>query len=116
MENISRYVSEEKWKKILKETSGLGTPATRAAIIETLIGRGYIERKGERLISSDFGRKVIAMLPDTIKNAGMTAVWEQALESLCRNSPTMTLDRFMTSIKNWITQATREILTPDNRD
>ena len=116
MECISRYVTEEKWKKILKETSGLGTPATRASIIETLIGRGYVERKGEKLISSEFGRKVIAMLPDTIKNAGMTAVWEQALESLCRNSPTMTLNRFMTSIQNWIKQAIREILAPDKQD
>ena len=61
-------------------------------------------------------RKVIAMLPDTIKNAGMTAVWEQALESLCRNSPTMTLNRFMTSIQNWIKQAIREILAPDKQD
>ena len=110
MENISRYVSEEKWKRILKDTSGLGTPATRSVIIETLIGRGYVERKGDKLISSDFGRKVIAMLPDTIKNAGMTAVWEQALESLYKESNTMTLDRFMSSIRSWITQAIKEIL------
>lgn len=110
MENISRYVSEEKWKKILKDTSGLGTPATRASIIETLIGRGYIERKGSHLLASDIGKKVAGILPDTIKSPGVTAVWEQALESLCNNSGTMTSDRFMTSIRNWITQVTREIL------
>ena len=50
------------------------------------------------------------MLPDTIKNAGMTAVWEQALESLYKESNTMTLDRFMLSIRSWITQAIKEIL------
>ena len=109
MENISRYVTEEKWKKILKETSGLGTPATRAGIIDNLLARGYVERKGKSLISTDFGKSVINMIPDNIKNAGMTAVWEQALDSLAQNSPKMSIDRFMSSIKSWISTVIREV-------
>ena len=51
MENIARFVQEERFKKILKETAGIGTPATRAGIIENAIKHNYIERSKKSLLA-----------------------------------------------------------------
>ena len=51
------------------ERQGLGTPATRAGIIENLVTRGFVERKGKSLIPSDKGNKLISLVPDTLKSA-----------------------------------------------
>ena len=69
---ISEFVKER----------GLGTPATRAAIIEELIAAGYIERKKKQLVSTEYGRKFAAFLPENVKSAELTARWEQALSDI----------------------------------
>ncbi|MBO6150554.1 MAG: DNA topoisomerase III [Clostridium sp.] len=65
------------------ERKGLGTPATRAATIEKLVRRGFIERKGDRktrqLIATDKGTSLITVMPEQIQSASMTAEWEQKL-------------------------------------
>ena len=66
------------------EKKGLGTPATRAAIIETLVKRQYVERKGKQLIPTDKGRRVIDVVPDNVKSAKMTAEWETTLQRIAR--------------------------------
>ncbi len=82
MESIGRYVEEPKLKKILKETSGIGTQATRAAIIETLIKREYITRNKKKLVSSEKGRALVELLPNEVKDPATTARWEQDLEEV----------------------------------
>ncbi|MFA0098565.1 DNA topoisomerase, partial [Vibrio splendidus] len=65
MANIARSDNiPAQFKAILKETAGLGTQATRAAIIETLKKRGFVEAKGKKLLSSDAGRGLIQALPN----------------------------------------------------
>ena len=64
------------------ERQGLGTPATRAGIIENLVSRGFVERKGKSLIPSDKGNKLISLVPDTLKSADMTAQWEAELSDI----------------------------------
>ncbi len=66
------------------EKKGLGTPATRAAIIETLVKRQYVERKGKQLIPTDKGRRVIDVVPDNVKSAKMTAEWETTLQRIAK--------------------------------
>ncbi len=66
------------------EKKGLGTPATRAAIIETLVKRQYVERKGKQLIPTDKGRRVIDVVPENVKSARMTAEWETTLQNIAR--------------------------------
>lgn len=65
------------------ERKGLGTPATRAGIIEKLVQKGFIERKGDKkaeyLVSTDKGNSLIAVMPEQIQSASMTADWEQKL-------------------------------------
>ncbi len=100
MENIHRYITEPKWKKMLKETSGLGTPATRASIIDSVIDRGYLERSGKNILSTEKALFMTKIIPADIRSAGMTAVWEQALDSIAKG--TMDPSRFMDSITRWI--------------
>lgn len=81
MENIDRLIEDKVLKGYVKER-GLGTPATRAAIIEELIGAGYIQRKNKQLISTAYGRAFAASLPEMVKSAALTAQWEQALSDI----------------------------------
>jgi DNA topoisomerase-3 len=62
------------------ERKGLGTPATRAAIIEKLIKTGFIERNAKNLIPTHKAKNLIAVLPDTLKSPTLTAEWEQKLK------------------------------------
>lgn len=82
MKSIAKYIDNPSLKSILKETAGIGTEATRANIIETLIGRNYLEKKGKQLISTQRGRDLIVLLPDSITSPETTAVWEQQLEQI----------------------------------
>ncbi|MBR3000632.1 MAG: DNA topoisomerase III [Oscillospiraceae bacterium] len=70
------------------ERKGLGTPATRAATIEKLVQRGFIERKGDRktrhLIATDKGNALITVMPEQIQSPSMTAEWEQKLLAIER--------------------------------
>lgn len=61
------------------EKKGLGTPATRAAIIEKLVSSGYIKRKGKQLLPTEDGIKLSEIMPDEIKSPTLTALWENSL-------------------------------------
>ncbi len=82
MTGIARYVASPEIKKILKDTDGIGTEATRASIIELLFKRQYLSRKGKEIISTDIGRSVILALPESVGKPDMTAVWEAQLEAI----------------------------------
>jgi DNA topoisomerase-3 len=64
------------------ERKGLGTPATRAGIIEKLVRTGFVERKKKLLIPTDKGTNLISVLPDEIKSSLLTADWEQKLKAV----------------------------------
>ncbi|MCR5122804.1 MAG: type IA DNA topoisomerase, partial [Ruminococcus sp.] len=81
MENIDRRIDDKELKSYVKER-GLGTPATRAQIIEGLISANYIERRKKFLYITEFGRKFIGTLPENIKSAELTAHWEQMLSDI----------------------------------
>lgn len=81
MENIDRRIEDKELSEYVSER-GLGTPATRAAIIERVIKVGYVERKGKQLVSTDKGKKIIALLPDEVKSVEMTAAMELQLSAI----------------------------------
>jgi DNA topoisomerase-3 len=66
------------------ERKGLGTPATRAAIIEKLVKSGFIERQKKNLIPTDKGKNLIAVLPIALISPGLTAEWEHKLMQIQR--------------------------------
>ncbi len=84
MTGISRFVSSADIRKILKETDGLGTEATRAGIIELLFRRGFIVRKGKQIHATDAGRGLIKALPEEATLPDMTADWEATLNAISR--------------------------------
>ena len=67
------------------ERKGLGTPATRAGMIEKLVRSGYVRRKGKQLLPTDAGIQMIEVMPDILKSAGMTAEWENQLLLMEKN-------------------------------
>lgn len=81
MENIDRRIEDKEMKSYVKER-GLGTPATRADIIEGLISAKYIQRKKKFLVITEFGKDFISALIDNIKSAELTAHWEQMLSDI----------------------------------
>lgn len=82
MTNIHRYIEDPAAKSKLKETSGIGTEATRAGVIETLFKRGWVSKKGKTLISSAEGRAVVAALPKELSDPVTTANWEDKLTDI----------------------------------
>lgn len=83
MTGISRFVTDPELKRILKETAGLGTEATRAGILELLFKRGYLQRQGKQIRASQLGRVFIQSLPERITAPDLTALWEAQLEQIC---------------------------------
>lgn len=82
METAGKFVEDEELKDALKE-KGLGTPATRASIIEVLLKRGYINREGKSLIGTDLGRYLIALIQDpNLKSPELTGEWEAKLKKI----------------------------------
>ena len=86
------------------ERQGIGTPATRAATIEKLVQKGFLERKGEKktkiLLPTDKGKALITVMPEEIQSLEMTADWETKLLRIERGE--MEPEEFMTEIKDMI--------------
>lgn len=86
------------------ERQGIGTPATRAATIEKLVAKGFLERKGDKktkaLLPTDKGKALITVMPEEIQSADMTADWETKLLRIERGE--MEPNEFMTEIKDMI--------------
>jgi DNA topoisomerase-3 len=84
METAGKLVDDDALREALKER-GLGTPATRASIIETLLNRGYVTREGKALVATDAGRYLIAVLRDrALKSPELTGEWEAGLREIER--------------------------------
>lgn len=81
MENIDRRIEDKELSEYVSER-GLGTPATRAAIIERIIRVGYVERKGKQLVATDKAKTVISLLPDEVKSVEITAAMELQLSAI----------------------------------
>ncbi|MCP5161400.1 MAG: DNA topoisomerase III [Hahellaceae bacterium] len=82
MTGIARYVSDPELRKVLRETDGLGTEATRAGIIELLFKRGFLQRQGKNIRATEAGKGLIASLPDVAVLPDMTARWERLLNAI----------------------------------
>jgi len=83
MTGISRFVQDINVKKILKDTDGLGTEATRAGIIDLLFKRGFLYRQGKLIHATDIGKGLVAALPEIATKPDMTAQWEATLNAIC---------------------------------
>jgi DNA topoisomerase-3 len=99
METAGRLVDDESLREALKE-KGLGTPATRASIIETLLTRGYVSREKKAILATDAGRYLIALVRDRgLKSPELTGEWEGKLREIERGR--LDPDQFMAEIARY---------------
>ena len=82
------------------ERKGLGTPATRAAIIEKLVAAGFVERKGKSLIPTQDGINLISILPEPLTSPMLTAEWEQQLTEIAKGAASP--DTFLDGIRDMV--------------
>ena len=82
------------------ERKGLGTPATRAAIIEKLVAAGFVERKGKSLVPTQDGINLISILPERLTSPMLTAEWEQQLTEIAKGAASS--DTFLDGIRDMV--------------
>ena len=101
METAGKTLDEKELSDAMKE-SGLGTPATRASIIEVLLKREYIIREGKSLAATDKGIRLIEVVHPEVKSPAMTGQWEAYLKRIERGAAQ--LGEFVTGIENYVTE------------
>ncbi|QCG68172.1 DNA topoisomerase III [Pseudomonas veronii] len=102
MKNVAKLVNDPRLKQKLRDTTGIGTEATRASIIKGLIDRGYLLKKKRTLMASAAAHTLIEAVPAAVADPGMTAIWEQALDEI--EAGRLTLDAFVAKQAAWIVQ------------
>ena len=102
MKNVAKLVNDPRLKQKLRDTTGIGTEATRAGVIKGLIDRGYLLKKKRALMASAAAHTLIEAVPAAVADPGMTAIWEQALDEI--EAGRLTLDAFVAKQTHWITQ------------
>ncbi len=111
METAGKFVEDEELRQAMKD-SGLGTPATRAAIIERLIKVGYVERDGKVLVPTGKGRALISLLEKSqLSSPELTARWEERLAKMEQGAERR--PDFMADIKSFTTSLVEEVRTMD---
>lgn len=87
------------------ERKGLGTPATRADIIEKLVKDGFVKREKKQIIPTEDGLKLITVLPDVVKSPKLTADWENALTLVAKGE--LPMEDFMADIESMVSELIR---------
>jgi len=106
MKGVAKLVTDPRLKAKLRETTGIGTEATRAGIINGLLARGYLVKKGRAIRASDTAFTLIDAVPVAIADPGTTAIWEQALDMI--ETGQMTLDTFIDKQSAWVAQLVQQ--------
>jgi DNA topoisomerase-3 len=115
MSRVHTLVSDPKLKARLRETSGIGTEATRASMVEGLLTRGYIRRDKKFIRSADAGEMLIGMVRKTVPalaDVGVTAVWEDALADI--EAGKMKGDDFLTHQRKQVASVVEKIINADS--
>ena len=108
MKNAARFVTDERLKHRLRETEGLGTEATRAGTIQGLIDKGFLQKKGKSLLATEAAMMLMDSLPTMLKDPGLTALWEQALNQIAERM--LSLEVFMQKQETFVRHLMAECL------
>ncbi len=106
METAGKTLDEKELSDAMKD-SGLGTPATRASIIEVLLKRGYVQRNGKVLEATDKGIRLIEVVHPEVKSPIMTGQWESQLKRIERGKGD--LSPFLKSIEQYVTEVVGKV-------
>ena len=108
MENPADRQMSGSMREILKTTSGLGTPATRADIIEKLFSSFYVERSGKEIIPTSKGIQLIEIVPKDLKSAELTGKWEQELLLISKGKAKK--DVFVTQMRSYASKLVSNVI------
>jgi DNA topoisomerase III len=108
MEHPGKHIEDESLRETLERTSGLGTPATRADIIEKLFNSFYMERNGKEIIPTSKGVQLIGLVPQELRSPELTAKWEKQLDEISRGREDR--NRFITGITDYTTQLVGQVI------
>ncbi|MCQ2463521.1 MAG: DNA topoisomerase III [Clostridia bacterium] len=111
MENPSGHIHDKELKAVMETTSGLGTPATRADIIEKLFDNFSIERHGKEIRPTAKGEQLINIVPPDLKSAELTAKWEQQLQNISRGKADM--GKFISSMHSYSSALVSSVIASD---
>lgn len=105
MKTIANQVEDSRLKQKLKDSCGLGTEATRAAIIQGLIDHGYLTKKKRSLVASAAAHTLIEAVPAEVADPALTALWEQALDRI--ETGQLSVETFLARQAQWLTRLVR---------
>lgn len=120
LKRVAVYCKNEKTKQLLKEkdkdkageNGGIGTPATRSALIKTLYDRGYVKDDKKNIVSTDLGKELISLLSGDIIYPDMTALWHEDIKEL--NTDMSKLDNFINSVTEFSSKEIDKIKSSEN--
>ncbi|MTV50288.1 DNA topoisomerase III [Heliobacillus mobilis] len=108
MEHPGKFIEDQKLREEMGSQIGLGTPATRADIIEKLFSSFYMERKGKEIVPTSKGMQLIHLVPSELKSPELTAKWEQRLTEISKGRANR--DHFINEIRGYTTQLVSNVV------
>lgn len=109
MEHPGKYMDDESLREVIEATSGLGTPATRADIIEKLFDTFYVERRGKEIIPTSKGIQLIELVPPDLKSPELTAKWEKQLSLISKGQ--VDSRAFVSTMKDYATTLVGKVVS-----
>ena len=107
MENPFEFVDDDNERKILKQTNGIGTVATRADILEKLFTNDYLVLDNGRIKTTNKAKQLLNLVPKNLKSPSLTATWEKQLDNIAKNK--LSKDKFLKDIKDYTRECILEI-------
>ena len=107
MENPFEFVDDDNERKILKQTNGIGTVATRADILEKLFTNDYLVLDNGRIKTTNKAKQLLNLVPKNLKSPSLTATWEKQLDNIVKNK--LSKDKFLKDIKDYTRECILEI-------
>ena len=109
MEHPGKFVENKALREALESTSGLGTPATRADIIEKLFNTFYVERKGKEIFPTSKGIQLVGIVPSDLKSPELTAKWEQQLSLISKGKTNSA--NFVAEMRNYAAKLVKDVIS-----
>ena len=113
MENPFEFVDDDNERKILKQTNGIGTVATRADILEKLFTNDYLVLDNGRIKTTNKAKQLLNLVPKNLKSPSLTATWEKQLDNIAKNK--LSKDKFLKDIKDYTRECILEIKDSQDR-
>ena len=113
MEHAGKYTNNKLEQQALEDSSGIGTPATRAEIIERIFSAGYVKLVGKSIHPTDKGMQLIELVPQPLRQVSLTAKQELSLEQISKGK--LYKDGFIKDIINFTKELTSEVMNSTNK-